>query len=63
MTWKPISLEEGQEEVWVTFHNEELEKDVTIEICSVDDLIYEFIGDEDSVKEKIEEALAERGEE
>ena len=55
MDWKPTNVLEGWEEVWVTFHNEELNKDVTIEVCSVEDLIYRFIGDDSAVAERIAE--------
>ena len=53
--WKPTNVLEGWEEVWVTFHSEELNKDVTIEVCSVEDLIYRFIGDASQIAEQINE--------
>ena len=55
MDWKPTNVLEGWEEVWVTFHSEELDKDVTIEVCSVEDLIYRIIGDSSAVAERIAE--------
>lgn len=61
MTWKPTALLEGQEEVWVTFYNEDLDKEVTIEVCSVEDLIYQHIGDQDEVNARIQEELDEQG--
>lgn len=59
--WKPILLLEGVEEVWVTFHNEALDRECTIEICSVEDLIYDKIGDSDDVAQRIEEEIADGG--
>tara|TARA_Y100000592_G_C5230593_1_gene203677 strand:- start:242 stop:442 length:201 start_codon:yes stop_codon:yes gene_type:complete len=55
MDWKPTNVLEGWEEVWVTFHSEELDKDVTIEVCSVEDLIYRIIGDSSEVAARIAE--------
>tara|TARA_B100000963_G_scaffold267019_1_gene235183 strand:+ start:597 stop:785 length:189 start_codon:yes stop_codon:yes gene_type:complete len=60
MTWKPTALLEGQEEVWVTFYNEELDKEVTIEVCSVEDLIYNLIGDQDEVNIRIRREIEEQ---
>tara|TARA_R100001510_G_C7651314_1_gene208969 strand:- start:2018 stop:2218 length:201 start_codon:yes stop_codon:yes gene_type:complete len=53
--WTPTNVLEGWEEVWVTFHSEELNKDVTIEVCSVEDLIYRLIGDSSEVAARIAE--------
>tara|TARA_B100001094_G_C18068543_1_gene738749 strand:- start:773 stop:952 length:180 start_codon:yes stop_codon:yes gene_type:complete len=53
--WTPTNVLEGWEEVWVTFHSEELNKDVTIEVCSVEDLIYRIIGDSSEVAARIAE--------
>ena len=53
--WKPVAVLEGFKEVWVTFHSEELGEERTIEICSVDDLIWRFVGDESGIAELIEE--------
>ena len=57
--WKPVELLEGIEEVWVRFYCEELDKEVCIEVCSVEDLIYSKIGDEDDVQARIQEELDE----
>ena len=51
--WKPVAVMEGMEEVWVTFYSEELDQEKSIQICSVDDLIWRFVGDD--VSELIEE--------
>ena len=48
---------EGEEEVWVTFHCAELDKQVSIEVCSVEDLILKEIGDQDDVRQRIQEAI------
>ena len=50
---------EGIEEVWVTFHCAQLDKEVSIEVCSVEDLIFEKIGDQDDVRQRIQEAIEE----
>ncbi len=50
---------EGIEEVWVTFYCAELDKEVSIEVCSVEDLIYDKIGDQDDVRQRIQEAMDE----
>ena len=55
MDWKPTNVLEGWKEVWVTFQSEELDKEVTIEVCSVEDLIYRLIGDDSAVAERIAE--------
>ena len=55
MDWKPTNVLEGWKEVWVTFRSEELDKEVTIEVCSVQDLIYRLIGDDSAVAERIAE--------
>ena len=55
--WKPIRLVEGVEEVWITFYSEKLDREYTMEICSVEDLIYDKIGDKDAVKQRIEEEI------
>tara|TARA_B100001175_G_C19428012_1_gene599666 strand:+ start:327 stop:527 length:201 start_codon:yes stop_codon:yes gene_type:complete len=57
--WKPVALMEGIEEVWVTFHCAQLDKEVSIEVCSVEDLIFEKIGDQDDVRQRIQEAIEE----
>ena len=57
--WKPVELLEGMEEVWVRFYCKELDKEVTIEVCSVEDLIYSQIGDQDAVRARIQEAIDE----
>ena len=57
--WKPVALMEGIEEVWVTFYCAELDKEVSIEVCSVEDLIYDKIGDQDDVRQRIQEAMDE----
>ena len=46
---------EGMREVWVTFYSEELDEEKSVEICSVDDLIWRFVGDESGIAELIEE--------
>tara|TARA_Y100001938_G_C8065746_1_gene420087 strand:- start:1402 stop:1578 length:177 start_codon:yes stop_codon:yes gene_type:complete len=51
--WKPVAVMEGMQEVWVTFYSEELDQEKSIQICSVDDLIWRFVGDD--VSELIEE--------
>ena len=51
MSWKPTALLEGMEEVWITFTNEE--------VASVEDVVYQFIGDEDEVTKKVNEAKEE----
>ena len=51
--WKPVAVMEGMEEVWVTFYSEELDQEKSVQICSVDDLIWRFVGDD--VSELIEE--------
>lgn len=48
-----MAVMEGMEEVWVTFYSEELDQEKSIQICSVDDLIWRFVGDD--VSELIEE--------
>tara|TARA_Y100000004_G_scaffold156708_1_gene181961 strand:+ start:45 stop:227 length:183 start_codon:yes stop_codon:yes gene_type:complete len=53
--WKPVGVMEGMREVWVTFYSEELDEEKSIEICSVDDLIWRFVGDESGIAELIEE--------
>ena len=60
MTWKPTALLEGQEEVWVTFYNEDLDKEVTIEVCSVEDLIYNHIGDQGEVNIRLRREIEEQ---
>lgn len=60
MTWKPTALLEGDDEVWVTFYCDERDKEVSIEICSVEDLIWDKIGDQDDVIRVIKEALKEQ---
>ena len=60
MTWKPTALLEGEKEVWVTFYCEERDKEVTIEICSVEDLIWDKIGDQQDVNRIGQEALDEQ---
>lgn len=55
--WTPTNVLEGWEEVWVTFQSEELDKEMTIEVCSVEDLIYRFIGDDSAVAERIAEQI------
>ena len=60
--WKATQLLEGMEEVWVTFTNEEYNKEVTIEVCSVEDLVSHFIGDEEEVAQQARMALIEQGE-
>lgn len=52
--WKPVAVMEGMSEVWVTFYSEELDEEKSVEICSVEDLIWRFVGDD--VSELIEEA-------
>jgi hypothetical protein len=56
MAWKPTHLLEGMEEVWITFTDEN-DEDITIEVCSVEDLVYRFIGDADDVANKIKEEM------
>ena len=56
MSWKPTHLLEGMEEVWITF-TEENDEEITIEVCSVEDLVYRFIGDADDVANKIKEEM------
>lgn len=51
--WKPVAVMEGFREVWVTFYSEELDEEKSIEICTVEDLIWRFVGDD--VSELIEE--------
>ena len=51
--WKPVAVMEGMQEGWVTFYSEELDQEKSIQICSVDDLIWRFVGDD--VSELIEE--------
>lgn len=53
--WKAVALLEGWEEVWVRFRSEELDREVCVEICSVEDLIHHFIGDDDDISQKIVE--------
>ena len=60
--WKATHLLEGMEEVWVTFTNEENDKEVTIEVCSVEDLVRQFIGDQDDIAERARITLLEQGE-
>ena len=50
---------EGWEEVWVTFQCKKCDIEVSLEICSVEDLIYDKIGDKDEVKQRIQEELDE----
>lgn len=59
MSWKPTQLLEGMEEVWITFTNEETNEEVTVEVASVDDVVYQFIGGEDEVRNKVNEAKEE----
>jgi len=59
MSWKPTHLLEGMEEVWITFTNEETDEEVTVEVASVDDVVYQFIGGEDEVRNKVNEAKEE----
>ena len=56
MSWKPTHLLEGMEEVWITFTDEN-DEEYTIEVCSVEDLVYRFIGDADDVANKIKEEM------
>ena len=60
--WKATQLLEGMEEVWVTFTNEEYNKEVTIEVCSVEDLVRHFIGDQDEIAQQARMKLIEDGE-
>ena len=60
--WKATHLLEGMEEVWVTFTNEENGEEVTIEVCSVEDLVRHFIGDQDEIAQQAHMALIEQGE-
>ena len=55
--WKPVALMEGIEEVWVTFYCAQLDKEISIEVCSVEDLIYKHIGDQDDLLNRIQEAI------
>lgn len=59
--WKATHLLEGMEEVWVTFTNEEYNKEVTIEVCSVEDLVRHFIGDQDEIAQQARMILIEQG--
>lgn len=59
MSWKPTALLEGMEEVWITFTNEETDEEVTVEVASVEDVVYQFIGGEDEVTKKVNEAKEE----
>ena len=56
MSWKPTHILEGMEEVWITFTDEN-DEEYTIEVCSVEDLVYRFIGDADDVANKIKEEM------
>lgn len=60
--WKATQLLEGMEEVWVTFTNEESDEEVTIEVCSVEDLVSHFIGDQDEIAQQARMILIEQGE-
>lgn len=60
--WKATQLLEGMEEVWVKFYNEEKDQEVTIEVCSVEDLVSHFIGDQDEIAQQAEMILIEQGE-
>ena len=59
MSWKPTALLEGMEEVWITFTNEETDEEVTVEVADVEDVVYQFIGDEDEVRKKVNVAKEE----
>ena len=41
------------------FRNEETDEEVTVEVASVEDVVYQFIGDEDEVTKKVNEAKEE----
>ncbi len=58
--WKATQLLEGMEEVWVTFYNEEKDQEVTIEVCSVEDLVSHFIGDQDEIAQQASMILVEQ---
>ena len=58
--WKATQLLEGMEEVWVTFYNEEKDQEVTIEVCSVEDLVSHFIGDQDEIAQQASIILVEQ---
>ena len=53
---------EGYEEVWVEFTCEYCGKEVGIELCSLDDLLYDKIGTEIDIEQRIADEIGEHDE-
>ena len=50
-------LLEGYEEVWIEFTCEDCGVEVGIEVCTLDDLIYDKIGDASELASQLQEEL------
>jgi len=55
-------LLEGYEEVWVEFTCEYCGKEVGIELCSLDDLLYDKIGTQIDIEQRIADEIGEHDE-
>ena len=53
---------EGFEEVWVEFTCEYCGKEVGVELCSLDELLYDKIGMEDEIEQRIADEIGEHDE-
>lgn len=60
-TWTKRLLE-GFEEVWVEFTCLRCDKEVGIELCSLDDLLYDKIGTQIDIEQRIADEIGEHDE-
>ena len=58
-TWQK-RLMEGYEEVWVEFTCLRCGKEVGVELCSLDDLLYDKIGTQIDIEQRIADEIGEQ---